>query len=274
MRRARRSSTTASTAPYESTRALANNSSGASASNFDRWMRYSRAPPPPPSAAHFLLRAARRRRRRGTFLVVVIFCNTRGSRGMRRRPLKSMSDAAGAGRMRQLSTGGPGVSWARVGRRLSYGFLARKCLNTPDPETQPSPRKSPDHGSRTSTTSTRRPSTSSARSAATTRMPAIMWMSCTRVLPGSEKWPARPNGSCGPVVLRRLLAERLCLRWAEGEARRNARALQGEEHGRRAVRARGVPGDLRDVSLVINTTTTLDTRVPRAVGSAPSAAAR
>ena len=25
---------------------------------------------------------------------------------------------------------------ARVGRRLYYGFLARNCLNTPDPETQ------------------------------------------------------------------------------------------------------------------------------------------
>ena len=60
----------------------------------------------------------------------------------------------------------------------------------------------------------------------------------------------------------------------EVKAGRNARALQKEEHGRRAVGARGVPGDLRDVSLVINTTTTLDTRALPAAGSAPSAAAR
>ena len=37
--------------------------------------------------------------------------------------------------------------------------------------------------------------------------------------------------------------------WAEGQAGRNARALQGKKHGRRAVRARGVSGDVRDVSL-------------------------
>ena len=39
------------------------------------------------------------------------------------------------------------------------------------------------------------------------------------------------------------------LRSPEGQAGRNARALQGEEHGRRAVGARGVPGDLRNVSV-------------------------
>ena len=49
------------------------------------------------------------------------------------------------------------------------------------------------------------------------------------------------------VVLRRLLAERLRLRISKGEAGRNARALQGEEHGRRAVGARGVPGDVWNV---------------------------
>ena len=53
------------------------------------------------------------------------------------------------------------------------------------------------------------------------------------------------------VVLRHEGLEHLRLRWTEGQAGRNARALQREEHGRRAVRARGVPGDLWNVSLVI-----------------------
>ena len=84
--------------------------------------------------------------------------------------------------------------------------------------------------------------------------------------------PRRPYTS-STTMPRHEGLEHLRLRSPEGQAGRLARALQREEHGRRAVGARGVPGDLRDVSLVINTTTTLDTRVPPAVGSAPSAAA-
>ena len=69
-------------------------------------------------------------------------------------------------------------------------------------------------------------------------------------------WPATRRRSAvrivrrrPDVVLRDEGLEHLRLRSPEGQARRNARALQGEEHGRRAVRARGVPKDVRDLSV-------------------------